>query len=373
MNAIREKEVGTIPNKYSFQAEAAQKICRDVENPIYLGALLNGAVGSGKTMVLVHVMNIITANNPDAQILFLAHAQKSLKQQTLDTFADPTSPIKPNFTFGTLDDLDKQVTVAIPQEFYSYNKNVHFEYAIVDEFHQWFFSKSVTQNIIQKFGIKKLILASGTISNCIRHNKTTRGKKYAVTMISGEEVQRRNLYSALDLDLVKVQEPSNTANSLRAVFEKAQAKGDSTERPVIVCANCKQAEEAKLYLESKKYNVALATSKNDPRNYEIERFKSGERTALILVGRGLVGLNIPLADLLIDLKRSINVEVVLQYLARMFRKHPDGRKKCFLRITTSENWNQDVILLHKVISLNREDIIRNFTGKNLKATKMDGL
>ncbi len=368
MKVTTEKENGTIRGQYSFQIDAAKKICIDVENPAYCGALLNGAVGSGKTIVLIHAINIIVAKNPNAKILFLAHAQKSLKQQTLDTFADPASPVKPNFTFGTLDELGRQVTVAIPQDFYGYDRKFNFEYAVVDECHQWLNSKSVAKNIIENFGIKKLILASGTISSFVKHNQTANGKKYAMTVIPGEEVQKRGLYSSLDLDLVKVQDLTNTPNLLRAVFEKAQANHDSIERPVVVCASCKQAAEAKAFLQSMKYNVALATSKNDPKNYEIEKFKIGERTALILVGRGLVGINIPMADLMIDLKCSNNVEVVLQYLARTLRQHPDGRKKSFIRVTTSKNWNQDVMLLHKVLSLNQEDIIQNFTGKNLKAS-----
>lgn len=366
MNRQPNKCLKTTALDYSFQMEAAQKICRDVENPMYIGALLNGAVGSGKTMILVYALNTITENNPNAKILFLAHAQNSLKQQTLDTFSDPNSPVKPSFTFGTLADVERQVTVAIPQEFYRLKQQYQFEYVVVDECHQWLNSKSIARNIIKRFGINKLILASGTVSKFVRFNKTTSGKKYAITIVAGEEVRRLGLYSALSLDLVRVYDPSDTQSALKAAFEKSKRSGDTAHRPVVVCANCKQASQVKFYLEFRGYSVALATSKNDPENLEIEKFKSGYRTALILVARGLVGLNIPMADLMIDFKGSTNVENVLQYAARLFRQHPDGRKKCFIRITTPTNWNRDVILLHKVLSLSKEDIIRNFTGNNLE-------
>ncbi|MBX7232046.1 MAG: DEAD/DEAH box helicase family protein [Bdellovibrionales bacterium] len=363
MKANTEKENGTIPGKYEYQLQAAKKICGDVENTVYMGALLNGAVGSGKTIVLIHCLNIITSKNPDARILFLTHAQNSLKQQTRDTFIN--GPIKPCFTYGTLGEVDKQVTVAIPQEFYGIRSSLHFEYAVVDECHQWLNSNSVARNIIQRFQIKKLILASGTISNFVKSNQETSGKKFAITTIAGEDVQQLGLYSALDLDLVRVTNLNDIFSNLRAAFNKAKANSDSMDRPVVVCTNCNQAVQAKQYLESCGYRVALATSKHDPQNQEIENFKAGNKTALILVGRGLVGLNIPQADLMIDLKRSTNIEVVLQYVARMYRQHPDGRKKCFLRITTPQDWNRDVILLYKILSLNKADVMKNFNGKNL--------
>jgi superfamily II DNA or RNA helicase len=351
---------------YAFQLKAAQKVCCDVENSAYIGALLNGAVGCGKTIVLLHALNIITAKYPNARILFLAHSQNSLKRQTLDTFADPNSPVKPKFTYGTLNDSDRHVTIAIPQEFYRLKIHSKYQYAVIDECHQWFSSKSVARNIIQRFEIKKLILATGTASKFVRFNQNTLGRKYSITVIAGEMATNLGLYSPLALDLVRVSDTREPHASLEAAFEKAKSAGDSADRPVVICANIDQASLAKHSLELRGYNVALATSKNDPNNLEIEKFKSGVRTALILVGRGLVGLNVPMADLMIDLKGSTNVENVLQYVARMFRRHPDGRKKAFIRVTTPMNWNRDVILLHKVMSLGREEIVRNYNGNNLE-------
>lgn len=352
-------------NRWDFQIEAAKKIVSDVENSEYLGAVLNGAVGSGKTAVLIHALNSITSSNPDSSILFLAHAQNSLKQQTLDAFADSDAPIKPKFTFGLLGE-GKQVTVAIPQEFYRFSGSDGFSYAIIDEAHQWFTSQSVFENIISRFNIKKMILASGTISIFNRFNQETKGKKFAITQVAGEEIQKRGLYSALDIDLVRVSDTRDTYQSLKSAFEKAKRNSDSTDRPVIICGNCTQAEQAKLFLEAYGYSVALATSRHDPKNVEIDRFKSGNKAALVLVGRGLVGLNIPEADFMVDLKRSKNIEVVIQYLARMLRQHPDGKKKCFMRVTSTQDWNSDLITLHKVISLNRADVMSGFTGNNLK-------
>ena len=235
-------------NRWDFQIEVAKKIARDVEDQQYLGAVLNGAVGSGKTTVLIHALNIITASNPGVSILFLAHAQNSLKQQTLDTFSDSNAPVRPKYTFGLLGE-GKQVTVAIPQEFYRYSGSDDFSYAVVDEAHQWFTSQSVLEKIINRFQIKKLILASGTISIFNRFNQETKGKKFALTQVSGEEIQKRGLYSTLDIDLVRVNNIHDTYQSLRSAFEKAKKKSDSTDRPVIICGNCTQAEQAKLYLE----------------------------------------------------------------------------------------------------------------------------
>lgn len=124
-------------NRYSFQTEAAQKIARDCEDPRYIGAVLAGVVGCGKTQILIHALNLIVKKHPYSKILYLAHAQDSIRQQTIETFGDANNPVKPEFTFGRLNS-GCQVEIAIPQEFYSANSKNRYSHAVIDECHQFF-------------------------------------------------------------------------------------------------------------------------------------------------------------------------------------------------------------------------------------------
>lgn len=356
-------------SKWSYQIKAARKVAKDVEKPQNMGAVLAGAVGCGKTNILIHTMNLITEKNPKTQILFLAYAQNSIKSQTLATFSDSGNPVQPRFTFGTLGD-NAQVTIAIPQEFPA--EVTGFDYVVIDEAHQWFTSKSVMENIIKRFGIQKLILASGTVSLFNKHNATTNARKFAMTYIPGEMMLERGVYSALDVNLVRVDSYYGVRCLLDAVMARAAASGDGMERPVLVCKNTNQAKLAAVYFQKRGYSVALASSTHDPHDKNIARFKIGTSNALILVNRGLLGLNIPEATSMIDLKRTSNIELLLQYMARMFRVARIDRQKFFWRPSTKLDWNKSVALLHRTLSLNELKVMKNYTGqapKNILQTE----
>lgn len=347
--------------KWSYQPEAAERISQDIENPNFLGAVLAGAVGCGKTNILIHALNIITERKPEARVLFLAYAQNSIKEQTLNTFLDETNPVRPLFSFGTLGD-DAQVTVAIPQEFPTGGDH-SYEYLVIDEAHQWFTSPSVMENVIRHFGIRKLILASGTVSLFNRYNRKTTGRKFSMTYLPGEMMMKRGVYSAVNVDLVEVSSYYGTAQLLSSVCARASRSDDFLERMVVVCKDSTQAKSAALWARDKGYSVALASSKSDPENRQIGRFKSGASNALILVNRGLLGLNIPEATSMIDLKRTTNIELLLQYMARMFRVAKQDRQKFFWRPSTPADWDKNVALLHRTLSLNELRVMKNYTGQ----------
>lgn len=348
-------------DKWSYQIRAAEQLARHCENPKYLGAVLAGAVSCGKTNILILTLNIICKRNRNAKILFLAHSQNNLKDQTITAFSTKSSPVTPKFSFGTLKDSNVQVTVAIPQEI-DQKLNAPYEYIVIDEAHQWFTSKSVLENIIQKYKIRKLILATGTPSLFNSYNSKPYGRKFAITYIAGEEMMKLGIYCPLDLDLVKVVDYKNTNQILSLVWSKAKNNNDFLERPVIVCKDIEQAEESKMFLIGKGYKPSLATAEADPSNVEIEKFKNDETDSLVIINRGILGLNIPKATMMVCLKNTSNIELLLQIMARMFRCHSEGKKKTFWMPATSSDWNKKIALLNRVMSLNKLETMKTFKG-----------
>lgn len=141
----------------------------------------------------------------------------------------------------------------------------------------------------------------------------------------------------------------------------AQDKG-AGERPIIVCESINQAKIVFEILNRHNYSVGLSTSENDTNSEEINNFKLGARTSLVLVNRGVLGLNVPTATSMLCLKQTKNREIILQCAARMFRKHPDGLKKYFYMIATRNDWNTKVKLLHDVLSLNSLATMKSYCG-----------
>jgi superfamily II DNA or RNA helicase len=349
-------------NKWSYQIKAAEQLARHCENPKYLGAVLAGAVSCGKTNILIQTLNIICKRNRNTKILFLAYSQTNLKDQTITAFSNNSNPVNPKFSFGTLKDSNVQVTIAIPQEF-DHKSDQSFEYIVIDEAHQWFTSKSVLENIIQRYKIRKLILATGTPSLFNSYNSKAYGRKFAITYIAGEEMLKLGIYCPLDLDLVQVTDYKDTKQILSLIWGKAKGNSDLLERPIVVCKDIQQAQEAKMFLSNEGYKPSLATAEADPSNIEIVKFKNDETDSLVIVNRGILGLNIPSATMMVCLKNTSNIELLLQIMARMFRCHAKGKKKTFWMPATSADWNKKIALLNRAMSLNNLETMKTFKGK----------
>ncbi|HAG27419.1 TPA: hypothetical protein DCG61_01385 [Patescibacteria group bacterium] len=361
MDRQQKKCIKTAPIDYSFQLSAAQKIAADCENSKFVGAALMAAVGSGKTVMLTHALNLIAKKNPDAKILFLAHGQNVLKNQTLDYFGDLSSPVKPEFTFGIFNS-GAQVEVAIPQEVKPSPSNLKFTHIVVDEAHEWLSSSSVINGIIQRLSKPKLIVATGSVSLFNRYNKKFPDRPFAVTYISGEEMIRRGVYSAVTLDLIRVTSASDTNSILNRFFDKAKNDQRALEMPIVICESIVQANRVSGYLQMKNYLVALSTSENDNNSEVILKFKNGERNALVLVNRGVLGMNLPSASCALYLKKTKNIEIIQQALARIYRRHPDDITKYFYMPSSTDEWNQKVRLLQEVLSLNKLEVMRSYCG-----------
>lgn len=347
-------------DKWAYQQKLAKEIVKNCHNRKFVGAVLGAAVGSGKTTIIIHAINLIIRHNSAAKILFLTHAQNALKQQALDAFTNPPRGISTLFSFGILAE-NAQVHIAIPQEFKNLNKIENYSYVIVDEAHEWFASNSVL-SIIKKLNRPKLILATGSVSFFNSYNKKFPQQRFAMTYISGEEIRQKGIYSALDIDLIKVTSHENIDEILSRFFKICRTDVNAQDRPVIVCESIDQASKVSKILEKSNYSVGLCTSDSDPNSQAISDFQSGTKTALILVNRGVLGLNVPTATSMLYLKSTKNVEIILQAMARLFRPSISRAKKYFYMTATSNEWNHKVILLHKVLMLNNLNTMQSFTG-----------
>ena len=134
---------------------------------------------------------------------------------------------------------------------------------------------------------------------------------------------------------------------------------------MVACPSIAYAVEVTRALQMTGYTVALSTSKNDQDDAEIARFKSGEANALIVVGKGILGFNDPNITALFDFKSSDNLDSSYQLFARVLRKHPKSVVKSYYRVA-DKDYNKQVLTLHKMLGLMKEEIFTGFTGKNLK-------
>lgn len=350
-------------DKWDFQNKAAEKIVSDCHNRKFIGALIGAAVGSGKTIILMHAINKIVNEMPNSKILFLAHGQKFLKHQTLQTFANPPKSVDVKFSFGTVND-NAQVHVAIPQEFSKNMKLEKYSHVIADEAHEWMASPTVLNKILARLKKPKLILATGSISLFNRYNLRYPDRPFAITTVSGDEMLRRGIYNSVTLDLIRIENQNCIEQKLSRFITKAKFDLKALDKPVIVCNSIVESQKASQFMKLKGYLVSLSTSESDPQSKEIANFKNEVTNCLILVDRGILGLNIPEASCMFFLKKTKNIEIIQQALARLFRKSKSGMTKYFYAPATFEEWNQKIYLLQNVLSLNSHNVMTGFLGSS---------
>lgn len=343
---------------YSYQPKAAEIVLKNMLSGRYVASVLAACPGAGKTTISQMVINSYIAMLPAAKVVVLTEGQNTLKNQYIEELKN--SHIKINFSFGDFTS-GAQVSVGLPQ---SINQLVGgFDLLVVDEAHNFYFAEMV-QEIIKKYNPKHIMLMTGSPTKFNEQNKFGI-PKYGIHYISAEELQKMGVFSAVNMDVIRVFDKKSGYIAMKMALESAKTKKDDLSKIMVACPSIAYAVEVTRALQIAGYTVALSTSKNDQDDEEISNFKSGKANALIVVGKGILGFNDSNITALFDFKSSDNLDSAYQLFARVLRKHPKGVVKSYYRIA-DKDFNKQVLTLHKMLGLMKENIFTGFTGKNLK-------
>ncbi len=346
---------------YSYQPIAAEKVLENALNFNYLASVLAACPSSGKTTISHIIINKYLEIYPEARLLVLTEGQNTLKNQYLEELDDANVEI--NFTYGPIGS-DTQVQVGLPQSINKLRGKV--DMLIVDECHNYY-GKPMEQRIIRELKPSHQVLMTGTPSPFNAYNeKHGLKKKYGMYYISADFLQKQGVFSAADLDVIKVTYKKNATQTMKETLSEAKKRGADLSKLMVACPNIAYAKDVAKYLLSQGKTVSLSTSENDNENKEIKRFKAGETNALVVVGKGVLGFNEKMMTCLFDLKSSTNVDSGYQLFARILRVHPQDIVKTYFRVAEKKNYVSQVGMLYKMIALMDEKVFKGFNGKNLR-------
>jgi superfamily II DNA or RNA helicase len=343
---------------YSYQTQAAEIVLKNLLSGKYIASVLAACPGAGKTTISQIVLNRYVAMSSGSKVVVLTEGQNTLKNQYIEELKN--SHIKINFSFGDFTS-DAQVRVGLPQSIGQLKGGI--DLLVIDEAHNFYFAEMV-QEIIKKYNPKHIMLMTGSPTKFNDHNKFA-NVKYGIHYISAEFLQKKGVFSAVTMDVIRVSDKKNAEIAALRAINFATAKGDDLSKIMVACPSIDYAVVVSTVLTRLGYRVALSTSKNDQNDQEIMNFKSGKANALIVVGKGILGFNDSNITALFDFKSSDNLDSAYQLFARVLRKHPKNVVKSYYRIA-DKDFNKQVLTLHKMLGLMKTEIFTGFTGKNLK-------
>lgn len=348
---------------YSYQTHSAYKILADCQKTGTEAAVLAASPGSGKTTISHIVISRYLKQYPNAKVLVLTHGQNLLKNQYIESLQNPH--VEVDYTFGEFGQ-DVQVQIGLPQAIKKYPYS-SVDLLIVDECHE-FYLKKMVQGIIKNLKPKHQVLMTGSPSEFNRLKK--QGKKYEFTYISGNQLVSNNVFSNVVMEVVPVRSKKEISNIIVEMYSQAKRKGYDLSKLMVACKKISDANIIASYLRSIGRKVAVSNCKNDRTSSMVKDFKNGEYDTLIVIQRGILGFSDNDITGLIDMRCSPNVDISNQLFARVLRKHPKNIEKFYYRygVKKTKDFNNQVIMLHKVKAMMRTDMLKNYDGTNMKVS-----
>ena len=351
-------------NKYQYQLKAAKSVFNMMLSKRFIASVLAAAPGSGKSTILIHILNDFFSKYPHKKAVILTHNQNILKNQMIDNFENPHVSV--GFSFGLIGS-DKQVEIGIPA---NSSKIERIDLLVVDEAHQYYW-ESMTDSIVEKFNPEYQILMTGSPSYFIRYNKAVNNsnrniKKFGMYFIAANDLVDLGVFSPIDLDVVRFNGDS-ISDKIIATMRHAKQHRYNMDKIMWACKNIKEAKSVAYYLKNIfKKQVFMSTSQNDSDNQQIEEFKKSEKGILIVVNKGILGFSDNSITALVDFKCSKNLDTRNQLFARGLRRHEKGIRKTYLSVSNSINWNKEGQIIHQIVSLMERDVFMNYDGKTIK-------
>lgn len=346
-------------DKYIYQVAAAKQVLNMALNPKFEASILAACPGSGKSTIIIHVLNNFFKKFSNKKVVILTHNQNILKDQMLEGFIDYN--VKPEFTFGELGS-GSQVEVGIPS---NANAITDMDMLVFDEAHQYFWESMVDQ-ITEKHQPEYTILMTGSPSYFVKYNKLAAAKgakKFGMYFIAANELIDLKVFSPIDIDPVRY-DGRKMIDKIKTVFAHARKNRYDMTKIMWACNSVQEAEAVAYYLKNEfNKNVYMSTSYNDADNEQIAAFKNAAKGVLIVVNKGILGFSDNNITALVDFKCSSDLDTRNQFFARGLRRHKTGMRKAYISVVKSKNWEKEGRVLHQMVSLMDREVFMNYGGE----------
>lgn len=372
--------------------------------------VLAGGTSSGKTITTAMWIEMFYQNplNKGKRTLLIPASTTVLRDNMGNTF----DIFKPDFNYSVCrskEDLklsiesDCDVILCLPQTLVgSISELKHFHNFILDEAHQWYFKKTIT-NIIEKIKPNNQLLLTGTPSRFVAKGK----KKFDFTFVPVMDLYDLKLVSNVGIKVVsstynpsqsnytsiygnlsdkyKLEESDNT-KSLKMVCKEMITKLNSSsiklssnpysvlgeiDKTIIFCHSQKQANQFGKILNTTKGligNVLVSHTEVDRNSVLFSQFKTDDtKKVLIAVNRGKLGFSMGELFNVIDFTLTQNLDMLLQMYGRVLRlsKQNTTKEKIYYKVATKDTVEYFVNLMKAMLCLTNMKYYSTYNGKNM--------
>jgi hypothetical protein len=195
---------------------------------------------------------------------------------------------------------------------------------------------------------------------------------YELTIEAAKKETQSNVNIAMHSILGKIQDRLESMHRLRPELYSWIDKNagwlpalGQLKKTMIACQGVNQANKVHKYLSKKGINCAISHYKIEADSSEIKRFKDEpECLVLIVVGRGVLGFNMPELENVIDMTGSANIDRIMQLLCRVNRVHPDVKQKLFIKVAPINKVDYMHAVMHAVCCMFDKEWFLKYNGKN---------
>jgi superfamily II DNA or RNA helicase len=368
-----------------------------------------GGTSSGKTITTAIWLEMFYQNpsNKGKRTLLIPASTTVLRDNMGDTF----DMFNPKFTYCVCRNAEElkasikadcDVILCLPQTLVgSISELKHFHNFILDEAHQWYFQKTVTQ-ILTKVKPNNQLLLTGTPSKFI-----AKGNKFDFTFVPVMELYELGLVSNVKIKVVsssynpsqsdyrgnygsltesyKLTDTDNS-KSLKMVCKEMITKLGSNnsklssnplsvlgeiDKTIIFCHSQNQANQFHNILSKTKElkgKVLISHSEIDKDSVLFSEFKSDNtKKVLIAVNRGKLGFSMGELFNIIDFTLTQNIDMLLQMYGRVLRlsKHNPTKEKIYYKVATKDTAGYFVDLMTAMLCLTNMEWYSKYNGKNM--------
>jgi len=384
----------------------------------------------GKTFMAIGFADDYIQKHSQAKILILTHGQTLLRSQfdaDCNGFEQYIRKLSQGFKRTVIQkapDLtnayaNHNVFISLPQTIYK-THIPHFDVVIIDEGHQFYFAAGgMVNKIIKESGAKKELALTGTPSPFISRKwpivaipmnqllpdyiedvvvelssssyltkfddydlKAGEIKQRSQTKILTKKSTSETLDTLLDFIHKRAMTIWRKHPSIANALIKAPnwlSASRALKKTMIACKSQMQATDVMAYFENKGVRtlISISDDQNATESQTVfDAFKTDPKALiLIVVGRGVLGFNMPNLINVIDMTCSINPDRIFQLMSRAVRKSEDGDQKLFLKIVPDmfEGYKgQDYFhhVMTAVLSMTDEHWFTHYNGHNFMDIKI---